>query len=677
MQPFHRLPLVVALGLFVPASSIAQEFTFAQPFIQTCTGTLHDIGGPDAPFTYAQSYQTTICPGTEGSRIQLQFTTAQLGSTGGMRVFDGPALSTWNPPYYEGTELDGLTITASTDNLTGCITLVLNVAEAGSGDITALISCVTTCPAPVARFTTGADTARVCVGEPLPVSGAASTAAAGRTVERWIWITGQPMDTTATPDTTLSFATPGVHTVRLTVVDDEGCTGHSLPQVVLVASAATAAVAPVPPFVCVGTPIALHATPQLGAVPGARTCGDQLAPPITPLMDDVGPPFSSPITITGAAPGALIEEATQLGDICMDLEHSYMGDFFLTLTCPNGQHAVLHAQQGSGTYLGFPNDSVDLADTYVGTCATYCFSATPDFGTWVDCSIIGGTPNVVEVGGGQRMLIPGTYTPIGSLDALIGCPVNGTWTLQFTDVFAADNGNLCTWCVGGLLGHDTLPASTLPVLGPDPVQWSGPGVENDPAQPGTAAATPAAAGPHAYTFTLLDSYGCAYDTTVTVSAVEGLLLSLQQDPDGALCVSPPGLTYAWTFQGDPVTVEGECWTPPAAGLVLVQAVGLEACSKPGSYLATGVPQLHQAQGFSLYPVPTTGHFTVRATGLQGANATLRVRDLAGRVVYTATLPLAQGAAQAEVALVAAPGAYVVELTDRYGTHVRRTVVERP
>ena len=38
------------------------------------------------------------------------------------------------------------------------------------------------------------------------------------------------------------------------------------------------------------------------------------------------------------------------------LEHSFMGDLIITLTCPNGQELLLHNQGGSNTYLGVPID---------------------------------------------------------------------------------------------------------------------------------------------------------------------------------------------------------------------------------------------------------------------------------------------------------------------------------
>jgi len=118
--------------------------------------------------------------------------------------------------------------------------------------------------------------------------------------------------------------------------------------------------------------------------------------------------------------------------ICANMEHSYLDDFYMYIKCPNGQQAILHEYYDcDGAYLGEPNQS-DSCNPGVGY--DYCWTMNAsDFMT--DVCYSGST-------------VPsGMYLPIYSFDSLIGCPMNGNWSLSIYDNCTANNGTIFNWSI--------------------------------------------------------------------------------------------------------------------------------------------------------------------------------------------------------------------------------------
>ena len=112
----------------------------------------------------------------------------------------------------------------------------------------------------------------------------------------------------------------------------------------------------------------------------------------------------------------------------VNMEHSYMGDLSITYTCPNGQSVDVQQQAGGGTNIGIP-DQGDGTGPGIGW--DYYWTATNSNGTWV------------ENEGGS--LPAGTYESSESMTALIGCPINGEWSIQICDSWAIDDGYIFEW----------------------------------------------------------------------------------------------------------------------------------------------------------------------------------------------------------------------------------------
>jgi len=170
----------------------------------------------------------------------------------------------------------------------------------------------------------------------------------------------------------------------------------------------------------------------------------------TYLPDGNGSSYTTTLTHTIFDAGDTIQNASDISTICMNIEHSYLGDLSIKLECPNGQQTVLanpNGGGGGGTFLGDAQDN----GAGPGTGWNYCFSESASWGTMVtensnqnhDISII--SP-------GNNVLSSGLFSVEEALDSLIGCPLNGDWKIIITDNLALDDGYIFNW----QLNFDTL-----------------------------------------------------------------------------------------------------------------------------------------------------------------------------------------------------------------------------
>ncbi|HRH38131.1 MAG TPA: PKD domain-containing protein, partial [Flavobacteriales bacterium] len=409
----------------------------------------------------------------------------------------------------------------------------------GTGVFAASISCITPCFPPVAVADMGEVLpALVCQGEVLNFDGSDSYAQPGFSLVQMDWDFGD--GTTATGTTVShSYSEPGAYIVNLTVTDDNGCTNTVFTNLdVYVGTTPSFSGTTESLTVCQGGTVDLNgiATPLLwSALPTADFGAGVYLP------DDVGQPFSSQLTYGFFPTGTTLTNVNQIIGICADLEHSFMGDPVITVTCPSGQSVILHQQGGGGTYIGGANDTDSDLNPVPGDCWHYCWSANAQLGTFADCSAFGPTPNVI-IGGNPpaNALAPGTYTPVTPINNLIGCPLNGTWTFTFTDMWLIDNGNLCAWEI-----------DFDPSLYPDLIQftpvitdqaWSGSDVVLDPNDPTHASITPQTPGTYTYTYSVTDDFGCTYDTALTVTVTHAPVAGASIVP-GSIC-SDPTLLHA-------------------------------------------------------------------------------------------------------------------------------------
>lgn len=646
----HRTLLLLALAAVAPLH--AQVHTIADGFVSACSGSMLDSGGEGASgYQDNENYTATICPDAPGTVIALQFVTFNLSTAGSapgdvLFIYDGPDMSYPLIGQWSGADSPGI-VSASSGNPSGCLTLVFTSNETGTGVFSSLISCYTPCQPPVAAATVGGDiSAQVCQGEVVSFDASASTAAPGSAIVEYAWDFGDNTSAiTTSPFAQHSYTTPGTYSAQVVVTDDQGCTSTSNVDLLVEVGGAPSFLGTVAqPPACVGATVNLVAQ-----VSSASSDPWTFNPPTGLLIPDgTGIPFTTTIEVTGQEPDALIGSIDQVPTICVDLEHSYMGDLTLAITCPNGQSIAFHQQGGGSTYLGAANDSDAGTGPVIGECWTYCWSPTATLGTFVDCATSGPTPNVTQAGApSNNALIAGTYSSMQPMDQLIGCPVEGTWTLAVTDSWALDNGWLCGWSL------DLDPGATGPVPGTsalDSAFWSGPGVTTDPATPLVAQAAVTAPGVLAYTFTVTDNYGCTYDTTVTVTAPDVSLQALDgptvisgpeavvyiaqgvgADVEAILWSLPPG----WSWADDPDTLDATAIVQPSpmsAPFQLCATAQGQGCSSASICLdVTGVEDATGEAATRVFPNPTNG--LVQVMRPTATPTLLTVADATGRTVH--------------------------------------------
>ncbi len=169
--------------------------------------------------------------------------------------------------------------------------------------------------------------------------------------------------------------------------------------------------------------------------------------------------YNSSVTYNIFSPGEEITSASDIRSICMNIEHSFLGDLQFRLVCPNGSGIMLHSQpNGGGLYLGVPIDDTGGCETtsaLTGEGWTYCWSDNPEY------SYHGAAPNFLhlnQTGRCDSTSIIGDsnyYHPMNSFAGLIGCPLNGTWSLEICDLYGIDDGWIWNWSMN-LKNMDTL-----------------------------------------------------------------------------------------------------------------------------------------------------------------------------------------------------------------------------
>ena len=260
---------------------------------------------------------------------------------------------------------------------------------------------------------------------------------------------------------------------------------------------------------------------------------------------------------------AIINSISEIDHFYMNIEHSYFGDLSIMLECPNGQKCMLHSinpnnsslhamdwtltggihlegsRGGANHYLGMAIDPYSSSPCYTapgvgwtyriypnGTIPFGQSSPTTTYYSYITdpCEDRHATIEIVDT-------IPrnGKYGPYESMSSLIGCPINGTWSLHINDEISSDNGYLFDW---GIVMENSInewsymntstssPSSSPSSYTLSDFSWSGNGIDSVTTENGittaTAIPTVATGGNQEYTFSCSDNFGCSYDTTINI-----------------------------------------------------------------------------------------------------------------------------------------------------------------
>ena len=243
--------------------------------------------------------------------------------------------------------------------------------------------------------------------------------------------------------------------------------------------------------------------------------------------------YISPVTFTSFSPSATIQSANDILFVRVKIEHSYIGDIWIRLICPNQQYVSILKKyssgssgcssqipasewgwNGSGTssaYLGNAYDygasdkcNPNLSENAMGTPWNYCWSNATNQGyqyspsNYVYSTVTGGKCDSTNVA-----QMTNVYHPDGSFANLIGCPMNGTWSIEVMDGFSVDNGWMTEWEIA--LDPSLLPQDWSYNVLVDSSWVVGPGADGP-------VVIPDSAGFITYQLFVQDELGCIYDT---------------------------------------------------------------------------------------------------------------------------------------------------------------------
>ena len=277
---------------------------------------------------------------------------------------------------------------------------------------------------------------------------------------------------------------------------------------------------------------------------------------LTYLPDGSGQNYTTGINISGFGPDQTVQSAEDIVQMCVTMEHSYLGDLEMWLECPDGTQAVIFNSNsggaiaggfgGGGTYLGEPIDS-DIGNPGVGW--EYCWSSDPTVATFGDFAAEHGAGNFVN----GAMNPDGVYLPEESFDQFIGCPINGEWIITIRDNLGIDDGYIFEW--GIYFDPDINPNTEqyTPTIVTE--YWTAHEdiiVDTDT----LVVVSPANTGDNFFQFNVEDNFGCPYDTLINVYVFPQPTIS----PNDDICDS----TYTLAANNAP---RGGTWLVDGPGTV--------------------------------------------------------------------------------------------------------------
>lgn len=568
-----KLILRSTLFLFAFISSVQAQVTL------TLTGPDYNQGNPlncagivptggtnfiDGAGNYAPNMNETLvlCPDlNQGSKVSIAFATNigfewDVHPTDTLYIYDGP--TTAAPligAYNNGTNPVGLFAQASWNNPSGCLTLRFksNGANEGTGWV-ANVACGNP-PQPIVphveAFKNGSgsnimnplDTGYVdlCPGDSVllkalpsfPYSLENTNTGYSQTNNNctFTWTIGGVGQFTGDQIWFTPTSSTGYY-VDLAVTDQFPQTIHSNFKVRVSVPPIFAGTGPLEDTVCLGQNsylvggVTAQDTVGIDIPGGTFQIGGTFAG-LTFLPDGAGQMYQTNIPMSGFDSTAVITSGADIDQICLDIEHSYIGDIEIALTCPNGTTVSLMnaynqtpfgwaelvpggCGNGISTFLG--NDT-DIDGGNPGSPVwTYCFSTTNNtFNTICAENAAGNT--IINDYGFPSMNPNGVYLPDGDFNQFAGCPINGNWTISVQDNQGIDDGYIFSW--GIYFNASLYPESegyqnyvVTEGWASDPTIISG---QNDTLiviQPSTPGITN-------YTYGITDNFGCQYDTTVS------------------------------------------------------------------------------------------------------------------------------------------------------------------
>jgi gliding motility-associated-like protein len=577
------------------------------PDYTTCDAIMHDNNGGLVSYSPGVTNEIIICSDAAGQAVNLYFIGFSLSPGDSLYFYDGSADTDPFLGAFSGESL--LFQTISSTNASGCLFVrFISNDDAEVGDFSARIFCGTPCDFPFAVMegnelnAAPADTVKICPGESVEFDATGSDWTDGAT-PTYLWDFGDQTSATTTGavnSISHTYPQPGGYRARLRIEDSNDCQSLNLPEIIVFVSTpynfdltSTSSIYCIGNEVLIGTQAYVDTTATIDDEidnGSSETWIEEISVVFENgiyIPDNQGC-LESQILFTDFEAGALVQSVDDFSSIYFNMEHSFVGDITITIICPNGQvMSIFPEAGGSGTFLGEPlDDPSDLP----GVGYDYSFSPNSTGGTWME---------FVAGGGGGGTIPAGDYEPEGSFDDLIGCPLNGTWTLEVCDIVGADDGYVFEFGIqfAPIYYPDALQFTPVVGNGCDSSYWVNPELfEVIGENCDWAIFDTTTAGIYTLVYEVVNDFGCYYSDDITITVVSEPDVTVS---DVDVCIDSPELVAVIQNEltGAPYTFN---WSP-SAGLL-----GSNTASPDIS------PNL---------AAPTTYSVTVSYTGLDNCQST--------------------------------------------------------
>ncbi|MCX7955287.1 MAG: hypothetical protein N3A01_08910 [Bacteroidales bacterium] len=264
--------------------------------------------------------------------------------------------------------------------------------------------------------------------------------------------------------------------------------------------------------------------------------------------------YNATIDVNFFPPGATVQSISDIQSICIKMEHSFAGDLSFKIKCPNNQSVFLDSfDHSGGAYLGQANDYDCLS---CNTNPTNCPQGIGWNYCWSQIFPQQGLLNVLD--GGASPIPPvnfnnntNYFTPENSLSGLIGCPLNGTWTLEVCDNWLIDDGWLFSWQINFnpvLYNVENCngSATVVPNGGTPPYSYQWSNGDNTPTTDSLCAGT--------YFVTVSDANGCSNTSSVTIQAINVQITSISKTNAACSGICNGSATVNYTGGLNPTTI---------------------------------------------------------------------------------------------------------------------------
>lgn len=668
--------IYILLFLFISIDFFSQNYLLNSSTngttISGCSGNFYDDGGSglgaNGEYSNNANWTITFCPTNPGDKVNLLFTDFDVENGWDfMYIYDGASTSAPSLGVYSGNVTPIGNVQATASNTSGCITIrFTSDGSATYGGWRAVISCVTPCetinsvfnsstPAPGAG-----NIIRVCQGASVTFNGSGTFSSGNSSGATYSW--NFDNGTTGSGQTaTTTYNTPGVYVVNLNI-NKSGCINYNkINQIVQVSTTPSfSATTTNSTSICLGQSATL-----IGSVtptPFIANC----TPPIagtTFLPDGSGTSYNTCITVDCYTSSQTVTSANDIANICINMEHSYLGDLQMEIVCPNGQIVPLktYAQGGGGTYLGNPIDNTTGGP---GTGSNYCFSMSSSTQLVNGSTVNSGNPT-------GSSIAPGTYAPQSSFAGLVGCPLNGGWCIKITDNLAADDGYIFNWDINFTTAVPASQSFTPSIVSQT---WSGANITSTSGN--NAVITPTSTGTKCYTLTATDNFGCNYTTVRCVTVTPGPYAGVSNTL--ALCNSAPS-TNLFPLLGSGVSTNGT-WTGPAPALTggnlgIFNPASLSAGTYNYTYTVPGTgacPPATAVVSITVRPNPS-----ISLTGINPScglsNGTITISNTSGSGQDPFTFASSSGSISGQTVTTVPAGVTTVSITNTFGCISTSTV----